>query len=184
MTSETNMAERGTPQITELDDGVTIEVERSGQVPELLVVRMKGQVDFFNSRYFGRQLRSMIESGETQIVLDMRGLSYMSSTGVGELVGIDKAMRMASGSMGLFGIADSIMNVLSLLGFAGFLTISDTEREAVARMTSPDNPSPFPKVRNCPACRRGLRLAREGRFRCPVCHAVLRVSSVAEILLA
>ena len=66
------------------------------------------------------------------IVMDMRNLEFLSSAGVGSILGTIEASRDMGGDIILFNASSTIQHVLEALDLADFLTISSTEQEAVA----------------------------------------------------
>ena len=182
-TCEAHMSEKAMPVITEANDDLRMELDQPAGVADVLIVRLIGQIDFYNSRYFGRQLRHLLENEVTRYVVDLRSLTYISSTGIGELIGFYKEVRMAAGRIVLSSAPAKFLDVLSLLGFAGFFEIVETEIAGVTHLQSAGASAVFPKFSACPICRRKLRLTREGHFRCPDCRSIVRVTRSAEIIL-
>ena len=56
------------------------------------------------------------------LVLDLKGLEYISSAGLRVLLGAQKKMQRV-GTMKLTGVCEEVMEVLEMTGFADILTI-------------------------------------------------------------
>jgi anti-sigma B factor antagonist len=67
---------------------------------------------------FGRRIRDLIDRGFAKIVLDLGGVTYIDSSGVGMLVAKLKALREKGGDMKLLHLnrrAESLFGMLKLL---------------------------------------------------------------------
>jgi len=181
--TEATMREENIPVVTDKDDYLAITLSRPHDAKDVIVVRLAGHIDYLNSRYFGRQLRHLLSSGETRYVLDCTPLTYMSSTGVGELVGFYREVRMGAGRIVLAGMPARVLDVLRLLGFGSFFVVAGTVSEAVDHLMNIRTVTAFPTFQACPICGQKLRVTREGRFRCPECRTIVQVTAGAEIVL-
>ena len=56
------------------------------------------------------------------LILDLKGLEYISSAGLRVLLGAHKKMQK-NGAMKLVGVCESVMEILEMTGFADILTI-------------------------------------------------------------
>jgi anti-sigma B factor antagonist len=67
---------------------------------------------------FGRRIRDVVERGFTKIVLDLGGVTYIDSSGVGMIVAKLKTLRERGGDMKLLHLnprAESLFGMLKLL---------------------------------------------------------------------
>jgi anti-anti-sigma factor len=177
------MEQKTRRDVNNRDSALSVAVEPVPGTDDAVIVRLAGFIDMFNSREFSDELTRLIKSGVTRIALDFRAISFLASAGIGAVVGGVKAIREVSGTMVLFGVIPRVMEVLQLLGFAEFLTILETEAEAVAQLQQTTVAPVFPAVASCPICGKRLRLSRSGRFRCPGCRTVVYVNQRALIEL-
>ena len=182
-TREETMNNGRTRLLEESDDGLVLDAEDVDRMDHAAMVRLKGYVDFFNATRFTRNLRELRAAGVDRVLMDMTGLTFLASAGVGAIIAFEKELKQDGGALVLFGIQPKVMDVLSLLGFASFLTILDTEDAAHRHLSTVKYVPVFPTVRRCPICHKNLRLTREGRFRCPECHVILNVTRAAEFVL-
>ena len=60
--------------------------------------------------------------GTKNLILDLKGLEYISSAGLRVLLGAQKRLQK-SGSMKLVRVCEEVMEVLEMTGFADILTI-------------------------------------------------------------
>jgi anti-sigma B factor antagonist len=70
--------------------------------------------------------------GETNFLLDMRSVSYISSTGVGSLIKCYRSVLKKKGKVKLLSPSQSVQNILSVSKLDGVFEIFPDERQAVA----------------------------------------------------
>lgn len=70
------------------------------------------------------------EDGYRYIIIDMADMEFISSAGVGSILGTIEGFRENDGDIILCNVPDAIMHVFDVLDLADFLTIKNTEREA------------------------------------------------------
>ena len=65
------------------------------------VIELIGEIDLSTSPVFKQRIYEIIESGKRDVIVDMNGLDFMDSTGLGVLVAALKKTRMEGGSIRL-----------------------------------------------------------------------------------
>ena len=97
---------------------MTIEIKKSAKQTTVVVV---GRLDTITAPVLEKTLGENI-TGIKNLVLDMKGLEYISSAGLRVLLGAQKKMQK-NGMMKLTGVCEDVMEVLEMTGFADILTI-------------------------------------------------------------
>lgn len=72
---------------------------------------------------------------DCKLMLDMSGVSYMSSAGLRMLLVLRRQVP-SSGRLVLVGLSESLKDTMSVTGFLDFFTVSDTREEGVAALNS------------------------------------------------
>ncbi|MBU0985477.1 MAG: STAS domain-containing protein [candidate division Zixibacteria bacterium] len=72
------------------------------------------------------------QSGYRFIVVDMAGLEFLSSAGVGSILSTVELLREKGGDIVLCNVPTSVFHVLEVLDLSEYLTIRTTEEDAVA----------------------------------------------------
>ena len=97
---------------------MTIEIKKNSQET---VVEIVGRLDTITAPALDKTINEDI--GETRVlILDMKGLEYISSAGLRVLLGAQKMMQKV-GSMKLINVCEGVMDVFEMTGFADILVI-------------------------------------------------------------
>ena len=97
---------------------MTIEIKKNTQNTTVSVV---GRLDTITAPVLEKTLGENI-SDTKNLILDFKGLEYISSAGLRVLLGAQKKMQKI-GAMKLIGVCEEVMEVLEMTGFADILTI-------------------------------------------------------------
>ena len=101
------------------------------QLPNTVVVTVSGFLDTHTTPQLKALLDKLFEREKMNVILNLSGLLYISSTGIGALMkGLNLAEEKA-GSFRLCEIPEKIFEIISMLGFDQVLSIYDTEEEAI-----------------------------------------------------
>ncbi len=76
-------------------------------------------------------VRGLIASGKKKIVLNLQGVDYIDSSGVGELVGSFTTVRNAGGELKLLNLTQKVHDVLHVTKLYTVFDIKDDEFTAV-----------------------------------------------------
>ena len=97
---------------------MTIEIKRNA---EETTIELVGRLDTTTAPALDKTISE--DLGDTKsLVLNVKGLEYISSAGLRVLLGAQKKMNK-NGSMKLTGVCEDVMEVLEMTGFADILTI-------------------------------------------------------------
>ncbi|MCO5310553.1 MAG: STAS domain-containing protein [Austwickia sp.] len=98
------------------------------------VVTAVGDVDVSNAAKLRDALDRVLADGESRLVVDLRGVSFMDSTGLGILVGRLKVVRARRGSMRLVCVAPRMLRVLDITGLDTVFPLHESLADAVAAL--------------------------------------------------
>jgi len=101
----------------------------------ILIVRCKGNMDALTVAEFKKTVGKMIESGRKYVVLDLAGVEFLDSSGLGSMVSLLKLLRTKGGDIKLCGPNGMVRSVLELTRFHLLFDILDTVELAVAKMS-------------------------------------------------
>ena len=97
---------------------MTIEIKRNA---EEVVIELVGRLDTNTAPALDKTIGEDIQDSEN-LVLDLKGLEYISSAGLRVLLAAQKKMQK-SGSLTVKNVCAEIMDVFDMTGFADILTI-------------------------------------------------------------
>lgn len=97
---------------------MTIEIKRTA---EETVIELAGRLDTTTAPALDKTISNDIEDTQN-LILDLKGLEYISSAGLRVLLAAQKRMQKI-GSMKLKNVCEEVMEVFEMTGFADILTI-------------------------------------------------------------
>ncbi len=91
--------------------------------PDLLIIKLEGKFDIEQTQTFEKSFSGMIENQPPRVGMDMTGLNFIDSSGMGSLIkGLNKT-RNYGGEMILFGLKPMILNVFKLAKLDNFFKV-------------------------------------------------------------
>ncbi len=109
---------------------VDVKEEKKG---DILILRMRGRLDAVSSPSAEKKVFESINSGESKLLIDFSGVSYLSSAGMRMLLSTTKKLKSLSGRLVVCSVTSNVMDVLKMSGFDHVLEISQTEEEGLRR---------------------------------------------------
>jgi anti-sigma B factor antagonist len=88
-------------------------------------VVVEGEVDVATAPSLRDELYRLIENGATWVVVDLSGMNFIDSTGLGVFVGALKRAREGGGGVELRGLKPSARKVFEITGLDSAFTIAD-----------------------------------------------------------
>lgn len=102
---------------------------RSRTEGEWTVVYLQGEVDLASAPQLRRGMYELIDNGNQRIAIDLSGVEFMDSTGLGVLIGALKRVRESGGSLVLGGIRPAVSRVFEITGLDRIFTIHESLTE-------------------------------------------------------
>lgn len=100
-------------------------------VADWVVVHVSGEVDVYSAPVLRARLDANIREGHHRLVVDLSGVTFMDSTGLGVLVGRLKLTRVRQGTIVLAGVRDRVAKVFNLTGLDKVFAIYDNVEAAI-----------------------------------------------------
>jgi anti-sigma B factor antagonist len=104
----------------------------SGPGGDRTVVVVGGEIDVYTAPKLREQLIDLVSSGQYHLVVDMEGVEFLDSTGLGVLVGGLKRVRAHEGSLRLVCTQERILKIFRITGLTKVFPIHSSVEEAVA----------------------------------------------------
>jgi len=99
---------------------------------DTLILNPGRMLDNNNAHEMVEAVTSAQTRGFKFIIVDMADLEFLSSAGVGSILGTVETSRDMQGDIVLCNVSGTILHVLEVLDLADFLTIKSTMQDAVA----------------------------------------------------
>lgn len=94
------------------------------------IVGLTGELDLGTSPDLHAELIRLIETKPRRIILDMRELAYIDSSGVGTLVDAHRRLKKEGGNVVLVGLQQRVRSVFEITRLDSFFTITANLDEA------------------------------------------------------
>jgi anti-sigma B factor antagonist len=111
-------------------DMIDVNVDTTG---DITIIEMVGELDSVTAPAVQEQIIPLAKQGY-KIILDMTGVTYMSSAGLRILLLMYRTINEHVGTIIIAGLNDDVRDVMSITGFLEFFTIVDTREEAFQKL--------------------------------------------------
>lgn len=113
-----------------------------------LLVTVAGELDLETAP----RLRALVDSqlarsGARNLLLDLAGVSFLDSSGMGAILGRYRTVAAAGGRMGIAGASTGIKRVLRLSGVAQIVSLFNTRETGLRSMARPRRGRPAKRSR-------------------------------------
>jgi anti-sigma B factor antagonist len=85
---------------------------------------------------FEWQVDELLKGQQKRIVVDMSGISYLDSSAIGVLVGVQGVVKNAGGELRLAGVTDRVAKIFKLSGVDTVLNVDPNRDAALARFAN------------------------------------------------
>lgn len=113
---------------------LTFSLQEIPSMPGSAVIKIGGAIDAKTVVVFQEKLDALQEQSYKGFILDMEGIRYVNSTGLGTLVNVADALESHGGAMALVKIHPKVKVVFDMLGLNAFFKIFSVESEALEHL--------------------------------------------------
>ena len=96
------------------------------------VICPDGFINAHTVNQFEETLQNLVKEKQYRLVLNGQGLEYISSAGLGALMGVIEEIRDNDGDIHLCNLSESVFNVFDILGFTELYEIFEEEAPAIS----------------------------------------------------
>jgi anti-sigma B factor antagonist len=96
------------------------------------VVKVGGEIDVYTAPKLREQLIDLVSSGAYHLIVDMEGVDFLDSTGLGVLVGGLKRVRAHEGTLRLVCTQERILKIFRITGLTKVFPIHASVAEALS----------------------------------------------------
>ena len=115
-------------------DSLSLNQRRAGDV---IILDLTGKITIGDTnRQLHHALQRLAAEGEHNVVLQLSQVTYVDSTGLGELVAGYSTLKRNGGRLALVNVPDRVMDLMTITKLYTVFDIYDTEAEATESFTS------------------------------------------------
>jgi anti-anti-sigma factor len=103
-------------------------------------VTIVGALDAHTFERFFNTMSQLVDAGTLRIVLDLRGMTYITSVGMNFLVNMRLQRKKAGGDVIIVKPTPAVLNLLDMIGFLQVLVVAESVEEAWAVFTDEQEP--------------------------------------------
>ena len=103
------------------------------RVDGIHVVELAGELDANTSPVAQREIMPLAGTGQS-ILLDMSGVTFMSSAGLRLLLSTYRQVSTLGGAIALSGLSEELRDTMSMTGFLSFFAIHDDRHSGLAAL--------------------------------------------------
>lgn len=107
---------------------LSIVVREAGPIS---VVEPRGFINAHTVRQFESSLEEVVQNGRYAILLNCRQLSYISSAGLGAIMGLIETVRERGGDIQLCNLQENVFAIFDTLGFTQLYKVHPEEQDAL-----------------------------------------------------
>lgn len=98
------------------------------------IFELRGYIDAHTVIEFEKAVHSAIDGGVHRLILDISGLSYISSAGIGAMMGLARKLSQLGGDLVLLNPTPKVFAILDGLGFTKIFKIASDEADALEKI--------------------------------------------------
>ena len=101
------------------------------QVDGTTIVSVGGEIDVYTAPKLRDKITELVADGRYHLVVDMEGVEFLDSTGLGVLVGGLKKVRANNGSLQLVCNQERLLKIFRITGLAKVFVIHRSSEDAL-----------------------------------------------------
>lgn len=90
------------------------------------VVDVKGEIDVYTAPKLREKLIELVSEGSYDVIVNLEGVDFLDSTGLGVLVGALKRVKAHDGSLAIVCTQDKILKIFKITGLTKVFPIHET----------------------------------------------------------
>lgn len=102
-------------------------------IDDISVLNIQGFLDAHTAPDFENALQKLLEEKRHKIIVNLDGLQYISSAGLGVFMGVIEDIRENRGDLKICNAGEKVFKVFDLLGFPSLYEFYPSEAEAVEK---------------------------------------------------
>ena len=113
------------------DKNISVTVEPFPSIPNLKIITIKGTIDISTTERVDKSILSVIENGDSDVIIDLSKLDYLSSIGMMSLTKYHLRSAAKKRLLKFVKPSQSIYNTMSFFGFTKKFDMYDNLEAAI-----------------------------------------------------
>ncbi len=97
----------------------------------IIILNISGEIDLYNAPEIKDTIGKLISEDKFKVVLNLAGVSYIDSSGIGALISSLSNLKKQKGGMKIINVTGSVRKVFELTKLTTFFDIYTSEEEAI-----------------------------------------------------
>ncbi|MDH5657374.1 MAG: STAS domain-containing protein [Spirochaetia bacterium] len=89
------------------------------------IIEIDGDVNLYSVSQLRKNISQLIDDGNHSIIIDMKNVRYMDSSGIALLANLQKKIKTTNGFFGILQMNNEIKNILRLAALEKYFSIYD-----------------------------------------------------------
>ena len=106
------------------------------EIGDVQILELRGYLDAHTAPKLEDAIQGLISAKRYNILVNCKGLSYISSAGLGVFMAFIEDVRNNRGDIKLSNMSPKVFNVFDLLGFPRLYDIAKEESDAITRFSA------------------------------------------------
>jgi len=113
---------------------MNLRVDTRNPREDVTVIALAGEVDVYTSPRVKQEIVNLLNGGTNKMIVDLTGVEYLDSTGLGVLIGGLKRARERDGDLKLICDNVRILRIFEITGLTKIFDIYRSEPEALEKL--------------------------------------------------
>lgn len=96
------------------------------------ILTLQGEVDASNSVMLDEAITNLVESGSKSILVDAKGLEYISSAGLGVFMSYLEDFQEKEIELKIFALSERVLEVFNILGLDQLMNLYQDKKSALS----------------------------------------------------
>ena len=114
---------------------LNITPQQIDDMPNSAIVFVEGIIDVTTEKKLKYSVDVIVKSGLHNLVLNLKELKFLNSSGFAYLVNLSDRLKLINGSIIMYNVPKPIFDMAHFLGLNDFFAIEDTQEDALIKLS-------------------------------------------------
>ncbi|MDE0093989.1 MAG: STAS domain-containing protein [Gammaproteobacteria bacterium] len=100
----------------------------------VLTSSVSGRIDGMTATEFEENVRGEVAETDTGVIIDLSGVTYLSSAGLRSMLLIAKMLNKLGSAFVLCSVPNTILEIIKIAGFDRIINVVETHADAIAKV--------------------------------------------------